>query len=465
MRWVPFLTPTGSTARLGRTLLACGFGVYACLGGTAEPRRRMGLPTGTYLDRRALALVAPALADSGSVTGAFVLNECHLHNSERMTIAFVKTAATHGATVANYVAAVGLLRDGRRAVGVRARDVDSGDTFPIRARVTVNAAGPWLPGLNDRFQVGSLHRPVTGLALGAHIVTRQVLAGFALALPTSRASRALLHRGGRHVFVIPWRGHSLIGTSNRPFRGHPDRVRPTEDDVVDLLRDVNEAMPSVQLAPGDVTHAFAGLYPLTARRIVPNRYQGISDYQIIDHGRLGGPEGFVSALAAKYTTARSLAERTTNVVCAKLGHRRVPCRTRDTPLVGGDLTDLATVSLRVRDEVGGRVDGVTADALVRNYGTEAHQVLDDARQDPLSIRPLAPGRDTIEAEIRFAVRHEMARQLADVVFRRTGLGTVGDPGAACLDRCAAIMSDELGWSTSHRAEQLHRTRSLFQVSA
>ncbi len=465
MRWVPFLTPAGSTLRRGRTLMAGGFGVYAGLGGASEPRRRIGMPTGTYLDRRALVPVAPVLAESRGIAGAFVLNECHLHSSERMTIAFVKTAALHGATVANYVAADDLLRDGRRVVGVRARDVETGDTFPIHARVTVNAAGPWLSGLNDRFEVGPLRQPVTGLALGAHIVTRQVLARFALALPTGRASRALVHRGGRHIFVIPWRGHSLVGTSNRPFRGHPDRVRPTADDVADLLRDINEAMPSVRLAPGDVTHAFAGLYPLTARRIVPNRYQGIADYQVIDHGRLGGPEGFVSALGAKYTTARRLAERTTNVVCAKLGHRRVPCRTRETPLLGGDLTDLATTSLRVRDTAGGRVDGPTADALVRSYGAEAHDVLAGARQDPMAMRPLARGRDTIEAEVRFVVRHEMARQLADVVFRRTGLGTVGHPGDACLDRCADIMSDALGWSATHRAEQLLRTRSCFREPA
>lgn len=465
MRWVPFLMPAGSTLRSGRTLLAGGLGVYAGLGGASEPRQRIAMPTGTYLDRRALVPLAPVLAESRGISGAFVLNECHLHSSERMTIAFVKTAAMHGATVANYVAADDLLRDGRRVVGVRARDVETGDTFPIRARVTVNAAGPWLAGLNDRLRVGPLRRPVTGLALGAHIVTRQVLARFALALPTSRASRAFVHRGGRHIFVIPWRGHSLVGTSNRPFRGRPERVRPTGNDVADLLRDVNEALPSTRLARDDVAHSFAGLYPLTARRIVPNRYQGIADYQIVDHGRLGGPEGFVSALGAKYTTARRLAERTTNVVCAKLGHRRVPCRTRDTPLLGGDLTDPAITSLQVRSGSGGRVDGPTADALVRSYGAEAHDVLVGARHDSLATRPLAPGRETIEAEAHFVVRHEMARQLSDVIFRRTGLGTVGHPGDACLDRCADIMSDALGWSAAHRAEQLHRTRTCFQGPA
>ena len=461
VRWVPFLIPAGGTVRSGRALLSCGLGAYSWLGGAVEPGRGGPLPTGTYLDRPTLGQLAPALTESTRFTGAFVLNECHLHSSERMTIAFVKTAAANGAVVANYVAVDGLLRDGRRVVGVRARDVETDGAFPIRARVTVNAAGPWLADMNDRFSVGALGRPVSGFALGAHIVTRELLAEFAVALPTRRPSRALVGRGGRHVFVIPWRGLSLIGTSNRPFRGHPDRVRPTAHDVAGLVSDVNRALPSAGLTRADARHAFAGLYPLTAHHIAPDVYQGMTDYQVVDHARHGGADGYVSALGAKYTTARRLAERATTVVCAKLGYHRVPCRTHDTPLVGGDLTDPADLRFRLRTRGGASVDDATADALVRHFGTEAHDVLDDAARSPLRTRRLAPDRETIEAEVRFAVRREMARQLADVVFRRTGLGTVGHPGDLCLERCATIMADELGWSASYRSEQLQRTRARF----
>ena len=462
VRWVPFLTPTAATAGRGRAVLACAFRLYAALGGTVEPRGRVGMPSGTYLDRRALGRAAPALTASTGYTGAFVLNECHLHSSERMTMAFVKSAAARGAVVANYVRVDGLLRSGRRVIGVRARDVESGGDFPIHARVTVNAAGPWLPGLNDRFAVGALRRPVTGLALGAHIVTRELLSGFAVALPTSRASRTLAGRTGRNVFVIPWRGHSLVGTSNRPFPDRADPVRPTENDVADLVGDVNRAMPSARLIRADVEHAFAGLYPLTARRIRPELYQGISDYQIIDHGSHGDAEGFVSALGAKYTTARALAERTTDVVCARLGHRRVPCHTRETPLLGGDIPDPGMLRRRIRTDRAG-LDDAAADALVQSFGTEAPEVLRAARQGPSNTSRLAPDRDTIEAQVLFAVRREMARQLADVVFRRTGLGTLGDPGQPCLERCATIMAAELRWTPPQRADQLRRTREIFRV--
>lgn len=463
LHWVPFLTPTEGTFRRGRGLLAGAFRLYAALGGTVGPRRCGPLPTGAFLDRPALQRLAPEFTASTAFTGAFVLNECQLHSPERMTLAFIKTAVSHGAIVANYVSVDGLLRDGRRVVGVRARDLESGSVLRIRARVTVNASGPWFADMNDRFAVGTLHRPVTGLALGAHIVTRQLGGRLAIALPTSRPARIMIGRGGRHVFVIPWRGQSLIGTSNRPFSSHAEQIRPSEKDVAELLRDVNHALPSASLTRADVRHAFAGLYPLTARRVVPGVYQGISDYQVVDHGQSGGADGFVSALGAKYTTARALAERTTTVVCAKLGHRRVPCLTHDTPLVGGDLRDPTSLRRRIRSAYTNRIRPETALTLMRQFGAEAQDVLDDGRECPSGTRRLTAERDTIEAEVHFAVRREMARQLTDVVLRRTGLGTVGDPGEQCLARCAAIMAHDLGWTAAAQAEQVRQVRASLRV--
>lgn len=463
VRWVPFLVPTDRSLRRGRWFLGCGVELYALLGGADEPSEASGPPTGTWIDRAALAQTAPEVADGGDVAGALVVNECHLHSSERMTLAFVKTAAANGAVAANYVAAEGLLREGSRVVGVRARDRERGDELRVRGRVTVNAAGPWLPGLNDRFAVGPLRRPVTGMALGAHIVTRPLTGSFAAALSTGRASASLVGRGGRHVFVIPWRGHSLIGTSNRSFHGDPDSAAPAEQDVAELVGDVNRALPSAALESGDVRHAFAGLYPLTASRIESGVYQGAADYQVIDHGRHGGAEGVVSALGAKYTTARRLAELATTVVCAKLGRPDAVCRTRETPLAGGD-TPAAAVRREVAGRWGKRLEAPAIDALIHGYGAEAGRVLDRTREDPSGLRRVAPGRATIEAEVVHAVEREMATRLADVVLRRTGLGALGHPGDDCLERCARIMAPRLGWSDAHRQEEVRRTRALFPVA-
>ena len=197
-----------------------------------------------------LARVAPLIADGSGIAGALVLNECHLHSSERMTLAFVKTAVAHGAVAANYVAADGLLREGRRVVGVRARDVERDDELRIRARVTVNAVGSVASGPERPVRGGPAAPAGDRLGQGAHIVTRQVM-GLCRGAP-DRAGVRVAGRARRPPrLVIPWRGHSLIGTSNRPFRGDPDTVAPTEQDVADLVGDVNRALPSAALAAGD----------------------------------------------------------------------------------------------------------------------------------------------------------------------------------------------------------------------
>lgn len=465
IRWVPFLVPTYPGVARGRWFLACGMRLYAWLGGTVDPVPEPGAPaSGTYYTRADLAHCAPELEARADVTGAFVLYESQLHSSERMTLAFVKTAARHGAVVANYVSVDGLLRDGSRVAGVRARDVEGRDPLEIRARVVVNAAGPWLPALNERLSAGALRQTVTGMAQGAHIVTRQLMPIFGAALSTGRASGAMVDRGGRHVFVIPWRGHSLIGTTNRPFDGSLDRVRPTEQDVQDLIDDVGQALPGAGLTRRDVCHAFAGIYPLTARRLRPGVYQGTGDYQVVDHGRTGGADGVVSALGAKYTTARRLAELATTMICRRLDRRVDRCRTAETPLVGSVTDDVAAFTRDAAGRHAASIDRATAEHLVRHYGTEIDAVIDGAAGDPHGSRRLAPARESIEAEIVFAVEHEMARQLTDVVFRRTGLGTLGHPGDDCLRRCAAIMAPRLGWTDAVRDDQIRQVRAQFPIA-
>lgn len=464
-RWVPFLIPTQPGLLRGRQVLGCGMWLYERLTRgedrvVSDPAKQV--PPSEFYRRDELVRLVPELGARDDITGAQVLYESHLHSSERMTLAFLKTAARGGAVVANYLTVDGVVTRDRRVEGVSVVDTLSGDRFDIRARIVVNAAGPWLSGLNERLGVGRLRVPVSAFSTGAHIVTRQVIDRFALALPTRRRSSAIVDRGGRHVFVIPWRGHSLIGTSDRPFAGELDGVGPTDRDIGDLLNDVNAALPGLELTRGDVSHAFAGLYPLTARDVRPDVYQGTGDYQVIDHGRVGGSDGVVSVLGAKYTTARQLAERATSLLCRRLDRGATASRTGETALVGGEIDDLERF----------RNDAVTRHAehlprglvehLVNHYGTETDAVVARGSTDPQRLlTPLASERESVGAEVQFAVEEEMAVRLSDVVFRRTGLGTLGDPGVECLRRCGEIMGRCLGWSDATMKEEVQQTQSLF----
>lgn len=469
MHWVPFLIPTQPGLIRGRWLLQCGTWFYERLTMGAERRANdeaQRHPFAKYCSRAELARLVPELGVRDDVTGAQVLYESHLHSTERMSLAFLKSAVAGGAVVANYMTADKILRSQGRVEGVTVIDSLDGDRFDLLAKMVINAAGPWLTDLNERSDLGRLTVPISGFSKGTHIVTRQIVDRFALALPTRRKANTVFNRGGRHVFVIPWRNHSLIGTSDRPYTGTLDDVRPTETDIADLLGDVTEALPGVGLTRSDVFHAFAGLYPLTARDLRPDVYQGIGDYQIVDHRR-EGIQGVVSVLGAKYTTARTLAERATNLVCKRLGRGTIPCRTSWTPLVGGDIDDLTQFTQDAVERYAESMKKCTVEHLVRHYGTEIDAVVagvSSERQERSLVTQLTPARESIGAEVRFAVEEEMAVALSDVVFRRTGLGTVGDPGESALRHCAEIMKMYLGWSDEHTTEEVQRTQALFKVN-
>ena len=463
-RLVPFLIPTYQGLLKGRTALTAAVALHEVLSVGQHAIARdasLRVPYGEHLSRARLLDLVPALKGTVTPTGARVLYEVHMHSSERMTLAFLKSAVRNGAVIANHMVLERLVTEGSRVTGAIARDRESGTTIRMRAALTANAAGPWCMTLNAQLGIHALPRTITHFSKGAHIVTRQLHPQFAMALPSGRRGATLVDRGGRHVFVIPWRGRSLIGTSDSPFRGTPDEAAPDERDITDLIQDVGAALPGLHLGPDDVLHAFAGLYPLAGEER-PEVYRGTGDYQIVDHAP-DGIEGFVSVIGAKYTTARRLAELAADLALRKLRRKQVPCRTALEPLAGGDLDDPAAYAAQVAGQCGSLVDRATIDHLVAAYGTDVHAVLETRNRHPDALSRLTSERESIEAEIVYAVEQEMAVHLDDVVFRRTGIGTVGHPGATCLRRCADIMGDLLGWSPARRADELERTERRFPL--
>jgi glycerol-3-phosphate dehydrogenase len=294
-------------------------------------------------------------------------------------------------------------------------------------------------------------------------VTRQLTRSGAVALATKHENEALVNRGGRHFFVIPWRGHSLIGTTNVPFAGDPSNVRVTETDVNDFLLEINEAFPAVELQREDVCFAFAGLYPLVNKDINPSRYQGAGQYQIYDHRQIDGVDGLITVIGAKYTTARNLARKTVDLVFRQLDRESPRCVTGETPIIGGEIERfddfLATaLSRRPYD-----LDEEILRDLVLSYGSDYPRVLRLIEDDASLGERITGARPVIAAEILYAVRDEMAQRLGDVIFRRTGLGTIGHPGRRCLETCARMMAMELGWSEARLREEIESVEAMFVV--
>ncbi len=341
VRPLPFLVPTYGHGTAGREALALGLLVNDWL----TRGRNRGLPPDRRIpDARTVSAaevlrLVPGLERRG-LTGAGLWHDAQARSTERLTIGLLHAAAGAGAQAANHAEAVGLLRASGRVAGVAVRDALSGATYEVRAGVVVNAAGPWADDLLER---GGLRRPRAPLLRARNLVLRRPPA-----VPFAVGARV----GGRYLFLVPWEGRTIVGTSYEPAEDRPS-------DPLAFLDEAAAAFPWAAIARSDVAVVHEGLVPGHGGA------SGLSTRpRLHDHEDEDGLPGLVSLQGVKYTTARAVAERAVDLVARRLGRALPPCRTAVTPLgqarvLGPPLGEAARRA--VRDEM-----AVTlADAVLR----------------------------------------------------------------------------------------------------
>lgn len=448
---LPFLVPTyrGSLLK-SRTAMRAALFVNDLVSWDRNELadRQKHLPAGRALTRDACLEMAPGIEREG-LTGGVLWYDAQMHNSDRLTLSFVLSAVKEGAVVANHVEATELIRDGSQVKGVRARDVLSEDDgLELRGRLVVNAAGPWVDGLSPA------PRKLFHLSKAMNLVTRPIVGDVAIGVTSRRPHRdedAVVSAGGRFLCLVPWRDVTLVGTSHAPFDGRPDELEATEEDILELIEDVNEAYPDAKLARRDVRLVHRGLLPRA-----PGSLNGVGitlqkTYRLDDH-REDGIEGLLTIVGVKYTTARDVAEKAVDRALALLQKAPSASRSSETALVGGDIESF--------DDF---VASATGDAppdvmrhLVYTYGSTYSEILKGDRER------IVPGSPVLAAEVRHAVREEMASDLASVVLRRTELGTAGHPGRAVLEACADVIQSELGWSAVRKQHELESLETFYR---
>ena len=463
---IPFLIPTiqGSIMK-GRAALLAGMNLYRAIcsglnGLVSDPSKKVEF--GAFFSKSKVLELVPMLTAIDGLNGAHTLFESHMHNSERMTLAFIKSAVHNGSQAANHVAVQRLISTDERITGVHCRDTLSGEEFQIEAKMVVNAAGPFLPGINSQIESLRLFKDTTGFSKGVHIVVRQLEEKYALALSSGKKTEGLVTRGGRHIFMIPWRGRTLIGTTNVPFADKLDKVRVTVKDIDDFLQDINAIVPGLSLENGDVHYAFAGLYPLISDEIKTDTYQGTGEYQVVDHSEQGGPEGIVSVMGAKYTTARAIAEQAVDLIGRKMSMPDPRCRTASVPLFEGRIDNLEQFIAKKQQHYREILPAQTVHDLIVSHGSEVDKVIDYCRNQAGYLEKLSEERETLVGEVAYAVEHEMACTLDDVVFARTGLGTIGHPGTEVLNRVVKVIGPLLAWDEPRCRDEIEAVERRYQ---
>jgi len=463
---LPVVVPTFGHGWRGREVLGAGFLLLNTLTSdrnsrVSDPARR--IPPARLISRREVLDWYPRL-DHPQLTGGGVFWDGQLSNPPRLVWEFLRTAGRAGAVAANYCEVVGFLRSGTGINGVAVHDRLGDERFEVRARVVVNAAGPFAEQLYAETGVRRNGRVPLSRDL-ALVIRRPLVRERALAIQTRyRDPSALLSRGPRHLFVVPWREVTLIGVNSVVYRGDPNALTVGQEEVQEFLDEINEAEPSLGLTPEDVALVLAGLLPISADNLVNGNISFGKRPLIVDNAKSDGVERLITAITNRYTIARLVAERAVDLVLRKLGKQARSSRTAEIPLHGAHFGSVAELGQEVVRTTGGRLRPEIAQRLARNHGSAYGDVLRVMTQLP-EYGGAIGASPTLKAEVIHAVREEMAVKLADCVFRRTELGTAGDPGSEALETCAELMGRELGWSADRIGSELAEVRAQFPSGA
>jgi glycerol-3-phosphate dehydrogenase len=437
-----FLVPLHKTGVRKKSILEPGMMIYDVLsydkGMTWDKSKR--LPLHRLLSREK-ALELEPIIHADDLTGAILYYDCADLNPERLTLAFIKSAVKHGADVANYAKVEDFVRDEKRINGVVARDLLSNNTHTLRGKLVINCGGPWADILLNIARGNEASQHIRR-SEGIHIITKKIT--------NANAAVGGLTPTGRPCNLIPWRGHTLIGTTDREYIGDPDQYCVTREKIEEYIAEVNASFGNPNLLHySDIVYAYGGLRPLVEDQ-TKDVYKTSRKYEIFDHEQ-DGLAGMLTVEGGKYTTSRNLAENVLKTVSKKFG-RKSKSVTEHQRLAGCEIGDMeaficdAKLSYREFSEA-------AIDYLARMYGTELPNVMGIARSDKALAAALNADGE-MPAQALYAIRHEMARTLMDVLIRRTGIGTLGHPGKDVLEKVAGIAARELGWDRGRLDREL-----------
>lgn len=449
---IPFLVPTYGHGMDSRLPLMAALTVYDVLGYDKkdiddESKR---IPNHRFVSKERALEYEPGICEEG-LSGAAVYYDCQALTMDRLTLEFILSAHDYGAEVLNYFEAIDFTMRENKIEGVVARDNLTGETYSFRGKTVANVSGPWADLTISKVK-GAKEKKNVVRSKGIHLITRPLTNKYALVLRTP---------SDRHFFIIPWRGCSLIGTTDTKYEGNPDSFAVTEKDIVDFIDEANQSYPCGHLTRDDVLYFYGGMRPLVDTDTDVEVYDASRKYEITDHAREDGIEGMITVIGGKYTTSRRLAKQIVDLVISKLNLKTIECHTDTTPLMGGHISNLARYIDNAQEKNAGSFEPELIHHLILHYGSEYGKLLKLIKEKPFLKQKIASHGDHVMAEIEHAIEHEMAFTLEDILFRRTGVGTIGCPTDDELRTCALYAAKRLAWSDDEMEQHIQRVKNRY----
>ena len=432
VRPVPFLYPLTHRG-WERPYVGAGIALYDTMG-TAGGNAR-GLPHHRHLSRRRALREAPALKKE-SLIGAVQYWDAQVDDA-RHTVNVVRTAVAFGARAANRTRVVDFLREGERVTGARVVDLETGAEYDVRAKQVINATGVWTDETQRMADTrGQFH---VRASKGVHLV-----------VPRDRLQSntgVILRTATSVLFIIPWGRHWIIGTTDTDWNLDLAHPAASAKDIDYLLEQVNSVL-SFPLTRADVEGVYAGLRPLLSGE--SESTSKLSREHVVGHP----VPGLVVVAGGKYTTYRVMAKDAVDEAVRGMDQFVAQSCTDTIPLLGAEGWEgVRNQRHRLAAESGLHVARI--DHLLGRYGSLAHDLLALIKADPSLATPLPGADDYLEAEVVYAVSHEGARHLDDVLARRTRTSIEAwDRGVTAAPVVAGLMAPLLGWDETHQATEI-----------
>jgi glycerol-3-phosphate dehydrogenase len=447
---IPFMVPTYNNLKSNKIFLFLGMFLYDILsfdkGWTWDKSKK--LPLHKTIGSKSTLEKEQCLKKNG-LTGSSIYYDCQSINPERLTLSVLKSALAHGAQAANHAKVCSFLRDNGRVIGVKVEDLTNGMEHSFTSDITINCAGPWADiVLNTACNSEAEHH--IRRSEGIHIITKKLCNTHAVTVMT---------KNRRHIMLIPWRGHSLIGTTDKEYTGNPDNYRVSKESVQELINDLNENYGCDKIDYNDVIYTYGGLRPLVDDQ-TEGSYESSRKYEIFDNAK-EGLSGLLTIEGGKYTTSRKLACQAMKKVGAKLGRTLKKSTTNRNFLVGCEINDMNQFLISLHNQYKD-FSSSTIDYLGMNYGTECHELFRLAMKDKRLAQMVSKDGEIL-AEVVYAIKNEMALSLTDILFRRTGIGTLGYPGDTVFNSVVSLAREHLFWDEEKTQTEISIAMKFFQI--
>lgn len=450
LRPLEFVIPTYRDIKSNKWLLKAGMLAYDALSfdkaSTWDEAQK--LPSHQMLSWKEALRKEPNLPADG-LSGAAVYYDVQNLHPERLTLTFLLSAVEQGAELANYMQVDDFITDGLNINGVEVRDVLNGQRKEISAKLVINCAGPWADEVIGYQNNSLVPEHLVKRSEGIHIITKKMGGDHAVALVTP---------SGRHIMVLPWRNHSIIGTTDKEYSGQPDNWKITSESVAELVAEFNACWGAESLSLSDVKFAYGGLRPLVADD-TENSYNVSRKFEVVDHSD-EGVHGLITVEGGKYTTSRHLAEQVVDLAGKKLLAKLPKSVSYKNYLYACHLPSLQDFFSELEKHYKDEFPPETIGYLGRLYGMKIHEVIRTCREKPEWQRPLNEDGEML-GQVVYALRNELAFTLTDVLLRRTGIGTLGKPSEEILTAILDVMKGHFSWDTSRCEKELQQVAQVY----